>query len=62
MKKYDKIPRKLKKKMKKEGTWDSYVVERRREIEKEESLDLIFNRDYTNSRKVMRKMLHKGRR
>ena len=62
MKKYDKIPRKIKKVMKKNGVWNTYVEERRREIEKEESLNLIFNRDYKNVRKVMRRMLHRGRR
>lgn len=55
------IPRKLKKLMKKGVEWDNYVEEKREEQEKEESLNLIFTHDYSNVRKIVRKIMRKGR-
>ena len=47
--------------MKKGVEWDNYVEEKRKEQEKEESLNLIFTHDYTNVRKIVRKIMRKGR-
>lgn len=58
---YIRIPRKLKKEMKKGVEWKNILAEREKQAEIERSLNLIFHHDYTNSRKVMRKIFRKGR-
>lgn len=51
------IPRKLKKRLKKiPEEWAKYVKERQGYIERELHLDTIFNKDYSDGRKVMKKM------
>ena len=55
------IPRKLKKKLKKEGIhWRDFIDQKNSKIEMDKQLDKIFNRDYSNTHKIMRKMM-KGR-
>lgn len=51
------VPRKLKKRMKKvPQEWEKFVKERKEFLKREEHLDTIFNKDYSNGRKILRKM------
>lgn len=52
------VPRKLKKKLKKEGTdWRDFIAKKNSKIETEKQLDKIFDRDYSNTHSIMRKMM-----
>ena len=55
------LPRKLKKQMKKNGEWTVYKEKERQKKEKRDSIDVIFTRDYTNSHKTIRKIIKTGR-
>ena len=58
----ERIPRKLKKQLKKNlQEWEKFVTERKAAYRREEHLDIIFNKDYSNGRKVLRKMFRHGR-
>lgn len=58
----NRIPRKLKKGLKKDlQEWEKFIIERKAAYQRDQHLDVIFDRDYSNGRKVLRKMFHKGR-
>lgn len=58
----ERIPRKLKKGLKKDlQAWEKFVTERKTTFIREEHLDVIFTRDYSNGRRALRKMFKKGR-
>lgn len=51
------FPRKIKKQLKKDSeTWEKYLEEKRIAKEKNESLDLIFSRNYSRSAQTFRNM------
>ena len=56
------LPRKLKKQLKKSPEeWAEYKEKRRLAKERHESLDLIFTRNYRHSRNIIRRMIRIGR-
>jgi hypothetical protein len=56
----NRLPRKIKKELKKvPEEWKKYLEERRVAKEREKSLDLIFTRDYSSMRKIFQKLRHK---
>lgn len=56
----NRLPRKLKKQLKKmPEEWNKYLEERRLVKEREKSLDIIFTRDYSSMRKTFQKLRHK---
>jgi hypothetical protein len=56
------LPRKLKKQLKKSPEeWAEYKEKRRIAKERHESLDIIFTRNYKHSRKIIRRMFRTGR-
>ena len=58
----NRIPRKLKKGLKKNlQEWEKFTTERKAAYKREQHLDVIFDKDYSNGGKVLRKMFHKGR-
>ena len=61
MSKYGKLPRKIKKQLKKnKEEWLKYKEEVRITKERHENLDIIFTRDYENGRRIFRKVLRTG--
>ena len=62
MKYCPRLPRKLKKQLKKDPEgWAKYQEERRIMIEREKHMDKIFTRDYSSMGKVLRRMIKTGR-
>ena len=58
MPKYEKLPRKLKKQLKKNfEEWAAYLKERKAAKERSDGLDVIFTRNYKNSHKIFRKII-----
>lgn len=58
----ERLPRKLKKELKKNNEiWEEYKNERRIRKERHESLDIIFTRDYKDGSKIIRRLLRTGR-
>jgi hypothetical protein len=56
------IPRKVKKQLKKNSEeWQEYLEKRRLMKERHESLDIIFTRNYKHGRKLVRRMIRTGR-
>ena len=56
------LPRKLKKELKKNPEeWERFVEERKVAKERNEGLDIIFTRDYDNSRKIVRRLGRTGK-
>ena len=54
------IPRKLKKQLKKfPQEWQKFVEERKEFLKREKHLDTIFEGDYSNGKKILRKMFKK---
>ena len=60
---YDiRLPRKLKKQLKKNPEeWAEYVEQRKIAKERHEGLDTIFTRNYKHSRKMVRRIIWTGR-
>lgn len=60
MPKYGRLPRKVKKQLKKNPeAWENYQKERKLVKERDEHLDIIFTRNYKHSVKIFRKMINK---
>ena len=58
----ERLPRKLKKELKKNNEiWEQYEQERRLRKERNKSLDIIFTGDYEDSSKIIRRLLRTGR-
>ena len=58
MSKYDRLPRKIKKQLKKNPEeWAKYIEKKRVIKERNENLDLIFTRNYKHSMRIFRKMV-----
>ena len=58
MSKYKRLPRKLKKELKRDReAWEKYLSEKKKAKERHESLDIIFTRNYKNSAKIFRRMI-----
>ena len=59
---HGRLPRKLKKQLKKDTVqWQEYLEKRKVAKEKHESLDMIFNKNYADGRKIFRRMIRIGR-
>ena len=62
MAKYGKLPRKIKKQLKKNPLeWEQYKENVKIMKERHENLDIIFTRDYKNGRKIFRRSLSIGK-
>jgi hypothetical protein len=62
MSKYDRLPRKLKKQLKKDpAEWEVYMKNWKVAKERHENLDLIFTRNYKHSKKLIRRIIRTGR-
>ena len=60
MPRYGRLPRKIKKQLKKNPeAWENYQRERKLAKERDEHLDIIFTRNYKHSAKIFRKMIDK---
>lgn len=58
----ERLPRKLKKQLKKNPEeWVEYLEEKRIAKEKHESLNLIFTRDYKRSGQLVRRLIRTGK-
>jgi hypothetical protein len=58
MPEYKRLPRKLKKQLKKDhAEWQKYVEKKRTAKEKHESLNIIFTRNYNHSHRIFRKAI-----
>ena len=58
MSEYTRLPRKVKKELKKDlQAWENYLVEKKKAKERHESLDVIFTRNYKNSARIFRKIM-----
>ena len=56
------LPRKMKKQLKKDKVaWHEYLEKRKVAKERHESLDLIFTRNYKNGSRTIRRMIRTGR-
>ena len=56
------LPRKLKKQLKKNPEeWEKYLYEKKTAEEMSKSLDVIFTRNYKHSRKIFQKTIKTGR-
>lgn len=56
------LPRKLKKQLKKDiEEWNEYTEKRRVAKERNEGLDIIFTRNYSHSRRMVRRIIRTGR-
>lgn len=59
---HKRLPRKFKKQLKKDSEqWQEYLKKRRVAREKHESLDFIFDKNYMESRKILRRMFRTGK-
>ena len=59
---HKRLPRKFKKQLKKDlEKWQEYLEKRRVAREKHESLDIIFNRNYADGRRIFRRMIRTGK-
>ena len=59
---HKRLPRKLKKQLKKNmEQWQEYLEKRRVVKEKHESLDIIFDKNYEDSQRIIRRMIHISR-
>ena len=62
MPKYKRLPRKTKKKLKKDKMkWEEHVERRQKEKERQRSLDVVFTRNYGHSRKLVRRVIRTGK-
>ena len=62
MPEYRRLPRKLKKELKKNPEeWATYLKKKKESQERSESLDIIFTRNYKHNRKIFRKMIKTGK-
>ena len=58
MSKYKRLPRKLKKELKKDQVaWENYLNGKKKAKERHENLDIIFTRNYKNSARILRRVL-----
>ena len=59
---HKRLPRKLKKQLKKNlEQWQEYLEKRKVAKEKHESLDIIFDKNYEDSQRIIRRMIHISR-
>lgn len=62
MSKYGRIPRKLKKQLKKNPEeWERYLCERKTAKEMSKNLDVIFTRNYKHSHRIFQRVIKTGR-
>ena len=57
MSKNERLPRKVKKQLKRNGEWENYLQEKRQIKERDENLDVIFTRNYKHSLRIFRKVI-----
>ena len=58
MSEHRRLPRKVKKQLKKDPVaWEKYLLQKKRIKERNESLDIIFTRNYKHSSKIFRRMI-----
>ena len=57
MSKNERLPRKVKKQLKRNGEWESYLENKRKIKERNENLDIIFTRNYKHSVRMLRRIL-----
>ena len=59
---YKRLPRKLKKQLKKNSQkWKEYLEERKTVRERSENLDIIFTRNFEHSHKIFQKIIRTGK-
>lgn len=62
MPKYGRLPRKLKKQLKKNPEeWEKYLYERKTANEMSKNLDVIFTRNYKHSHRIFQRVIKTGR-